>query len=248
MNPTKTLEGIIYRIYNSGPADKVIYLIDNLGQKNTMLAKGAKKQNSKKGPAMELGNHITAKVIEGYNIPLITDVKLNHEFLGWKQDYQKMIFLQFFCEVIDKFTFEQNVDARLFKILYNVLSSNTDRIIYLAGIFLINILDITGHLPELNECVVTSDAIKPEGIYSIRDYVGYVSDSVAKKPGIYAEKITDRIVKTQKFIIDHSIHDALKVSLTKEEEKQLFNIEINWIETVLEKELKSKSILLSTLK
>jgi DNA repair protein RecO len=245
MNPTKNVKGIIYRIYNSGQTDRIIYLIDQEGKKVNILAKGVRKPTSRKAHSIDLGNYVEGKVIEGYSLPLLTEIKLLEEFRSWKDSFDKLIFLQFFCEIIDKFTFEENYDDMLFKVFHNCLELNTDRVIYIAAIFLIKILDITGHLPTLNECVITNTDLDPNEVYILDEYVGYISKDALANSGIGGEKITDRIIKTQKFIVDHNVHDALKIQLTREEEAKMFRIELNWLEHTISEKIKSKPIILS---
>ncbi len=248
MTQTKNLNGIIYRLYNSGQSDKILHIVDKEGKKVSLLAKGIKKPGSKKAHSIDIGNHIQAKVVEGYNIPLLTEVNLLNEFSKWKQDYQRMIFLQFFCEVIDKFAYEENHHEELFDLFFNVLNSKSEKTLLLASTFLIKLLNITGHLPPLNQCVVTSKALSAEEVYYLVDHVGYVSDEVISRIGINADKVSERVVKTQKFLIEQSFNNAVKVQLTAEEEKRMFLIELNWVENVLDQKLKSKAMVLNTIK
>jgi len=248
MNQTKNFKGIIYKIFSSGPADKVVYLIDEEGRKNIFIAKGVKKQNSKKAYAIDLGNYLDIKIVEGYAVPILVETKALNEFTSWKKEYNRIILLQFFCEVIDKFCFEENKDAELFKVFYNTLILTTDKIFYQSAVFLLKILNSTGNLPQLNECVVTGEELSISNIYYSQDHIGYLSKKASNNIQEPLELISDRIIKTQKYIIDHSFQEALRVSLTKEEEVKMLLIEINWIENIIEKNLKSKEILLSILR
>jgi len=246
MNQTRNIKGIIYKMYNSGSADKVINLIDEQGHKNVLLAKGVKKPTSRKAFSIDLGNYLQCKVVDGYALPLVTEVKLLDEFAHWKKDFKKMIVLQFFCEVIDKFCFEENTDAALFKILYNTLKIETDRSVYLADIFILKVLETTGHLPKINECVMTSEEIDPTAVYYSTEYVGYLSAKGNELVHGGGEKISDRIVKTQKYIIEHSITDGMKIKLADIEEHKMLKIELSWLEQTIETKLKSKEILLNS--
>lgn len=240
MNPTANIKGIIYRMYNSSAADKVLYIIDHDGEKNIVIAKGVKKQNSKKAHSIDLCNYVNAKTVGGYNLPILTDIKLTDDFPHWKNDYRKIFYLHLFCEVIDKFCYEENKDAALFKILYNTLKQKTERVAYLASIFLLQILQTSGNLPELSRSIVSSDILASDSIYTLADNIGYVREDETQ----YGAKITDRIYKTQRFAVSAKISEALRVQLTADEEHELLKLHLGWIEQIID-QLKSKELILN---
>src|SRR5690349_10124281 len=115
MNPITTIEGIIYRVYDSNAADKVITVLDTNGNKRALLAKGTKKQNSRKSHTIDLGNYVKVKIVEGYAVPVISEISLISENRNWKSELDKLVALQFMCEITDKFAIEENNDPRMFK-------------------------------------------------------------------------------------------------------------------------------------
>jgi DNA repair protein RecO (recombination protein O) len=250
MNPTKNIQGIIYRIYNSGASDKIIYILDREGQKNTILAKGVKKQNSRKAHSIDLGNLIDGKVVEGYSLPILSEIKLIKEFSFWKNSYSKIVLLQFFCEVIDRFSFEGNSDKDIFEIFSEILESwkfaenDSGKELYLACIFILKILEITGHLPNLEESIISNNPLKSHSIYSIPESIGYVGEDDS---GSFKDKVPDRIYKTQRFIVATSIRDSARVKLERDEQVKLFKIHLDWLEQVTGN-LKSREMVLQILR
>jgi len=242
MNSTFSIKGIIYRIYNSSNADKIINIIDDKGRRVDLLCKGVRKFNSKKGFSIDIGNYVDAKVVEGYSISVLTEINLLNEFKSWKTDFNGLILIQFILEVISHFCYEENHDATLFEILYNTLSNENIRKLYLVSIFLLKILDVGGYLPQLNECATTSEQLEEDDIYSTNEIVGYISEKeIGKFSNI--EKVPGRIAKTQKYLLENTIDNSLKIDLKQEEIRQLFRIELGWIENVIGKPLKSKKML-----
>lgn len=244
MNQSKNIKGIIYRVYSSGEADKVIYVIDESGNKIIATAKGVKKNNSRKASSIDLANYISFKVVEGYKLPLMTEVKLIEEFGHWKKDYSHLITLQFFCEIIDKFCMEGIEDKGLFEEFKTILNYKGERIVFAAAVFLLKILYVSGNLPKLNECVITGEKIEPEKIYFSDEHIGYITEDCLQNGNLSADKIPARIAKTQKFITENNFDKAMTITLDPKEERKMLLIEIRWVELMLDLSLKSKDMFL----
>ncbi len=216
MRKTRNAKGIIYRIFNSGAYDKVLYLVNEKGEKESMLAKGARKPSSKKASSIEIGNYVETKIIDGYAVPILQDIKTLNEYKQWKKNIESITSLQFIFEIVNFFCYEETSENQLYISLKDTLDSESSDYIFLTGIFLLHILNVTGHTPlEVQE----------------------ESDSN-----------NSRITKTQMFIIKTNIQNALRVNLSLEEKKKMLKLHVEWVEEVVERNLKSKQILYSILK
>lgn len=236
-------KGIIYRIFNSGSLDKVVFAIDEEGSKVSSIAKSIKKQTSKKAHAVELGNFVKGSyVANGAGLSLLTDLKIIKEFHFWKSEYQQMMFLQLFCEITDEFCYEENKDEELFKILYNTLSIETSKLFLLASAFIIKIIEHSGQLPPLDKCVVSDEKIGSESSFFDYNQIGYISDKIAENyPG--SQQVSERIYKAQRFIIEKDIKEAIKLKLEENEEKALFSIAVQWLELATNEKLKTTTLI-----
>jgi DNA repair protein RecO len=235
---------IIFRMYDSGLNNKVVAMISSKGSRLTTYAKSLKSAKSKKSSSIEFGNLVSAKVIHGYNIPILGDVKVLNENRIWKKDLESINLLQMMCEVIDKFVFEEAEEPQIFEIFKETLESANGNKIFSTAIFLLKILLVTGNLPKLNESVDTGEDLAPESIFISNDQAGFVSDTSPINYG----KVEERIYKTQRYMEKHGIRDILRINLTREELIKMLKLHIRWIELVIENELKSKKIIFSILK
>ncbi|MFS8130573.1 MAG: DNA repair protein RecO [Candidatus Dojkabacteria bacterium] len=244
MKSPLSYKGIIYRVFNSGAQDKVVYLIQEDGTKLACIAKSVKKAGSRKAHALEIGNLVTLKALPG-NLASITEMSLVKEFNDWKKDFKGMVLLQLLCEVMDDFCYEENKDVELYEILYNTLEYGSEKQLFAASAFLLELLDHSGVLPELDKCLVTEDSLSSDNIYNVPGEVGYVKDSVVKENNLYtnSEKIDPRIYKTQRFILGTSLKEGLKIKLSGEEESKLFILHLNWLENLMSVKIKSREIL-----
>jgi DNA repair protein RecO len=235
--------GIIYRIFDTSVADKTINLIDSSGTKRVLIAKGVKKNNSKRSPAIEIGNLVKVNFTTGYNVDILTEISIVNEFANWKKDFDRMLLLQMVCEIIGNFVYEGNSDELIYKILYNTLSSTTNRSKYLIAIFALKILQVSGNLPDLGKDLYTDNQIGLDDSLITGDFVGYRISDINS-----ASIISDRVFKSQRFIENHDIETSLKLKLTEEEENKLFDLHTFWIEKIIDKPLKSKSVINNILK
>lgn len=233
MKKLTKINGIVYRTYDSGAYDKVVCIVSDTGSKVALLAKGIKKPNSRKAHSIDLGNFVTFKIVEGYKIPIVSETLLINEHLGWKTNYENLVFLQLMCEVIGNFVAEDNDEPSLFKVFRAILELlNYDKK-YLVAIFLFQVLLYTGNLPKLNECILSGAEVDSTKCFSDSQNVGYNTQGIGNK-------VSARIFKTQRFIEKTGLYSGLRVSLAPEEIGKMFRIHLNWLEIVIGKELKSK--------
>lgn len=237
------IKGIIYRIYNSGVADKIIYLLDEDGQKSSALAKGVKKQNSKKAHSIEIGNYVKANLLGGYSTPIITEISLLNEYSYWKDNLRKITTLQFICEVIDNFAFEENSDKNLFNLFQEILLTKSENTTMILSYFIIKLLDKSGNLPEINFYVNTGNPIIVGEGYFSENNIGYVTKDASSNQN----QVNPLIYKSQRFLLNSTLLNCLKLSLEPELTKVMFRIHLSWLTQVLGKKLKSLDILLKVL-
>lgn len=241
-----TIKGIIYRIYSSGQSDKVINIIDNEGSKVTLLAKGAKKNNSKKAHSIELANQIEVKIVEGYAIPIISEIKVVEEFILWKKDQAGILFIQLFCEVIDKLCYENNKDTELYTLLFNCLNEYNINTLSIANSFLLKIIWHSGAIQPININALTGESLDVNGVIYTNQIAGYISKSeLQKNLELSGEQVSQLIPKGQKYLLEKPYSLAKGLALSLADQLKMLQINLDWFEIITEQRLKSKGIILS---
>ena len=228
MNKFGKEEGIIYRIYNSNESDKVLLILNNAGEKKTLLCKNVRKSSSKTGQLIDLGNYISVRTISDYALPIVSEVFLKNAFLNWKREYKKLILLQTAFEILDKFLYEDDENIKIFNLLVDFLENSLyERPNYLLSVFLLQLLHHSG--------------------FGLNKEVNLNGFELNDSKGIMLSTTGSRILKSQKYIIISTFKDALKLRLGYGEEISMLKLHIGLIEDALNQELKSKQILLSIL-
>lgn len=245
MNNSKSDKGIIYRVYNSGASDKLVYVLNQKGERTKYLAKGVKRSTSKKGHSIELTNYVNLKGVEGYGVPILTEVKIIEEFIDWREDFNSMTTAMMACELIDKVSYEENPDTSVFNLFYEFLKSGFANPLLSVSYLMINLMEINGFLPEISSSVTSQSKLSADNIYFSDNIVGYVNDRDVQKLD-YGKKVDSQIPKIQKFMTRNSIQKCLKLTLSKEINMELFKISLRWFENSIESKIKSAQIFLNT--
>lgn len=79
------VEGIIIKRRNFGEGDKIITLFTRECGKLDILAKGIRRISSRRGPSMELFNHVEVVLHRGKFLDIATEVMILHTFSGMRK-------------------------------------------------------------------------------------------------------------------------------------------------------------------
>lgn len=233
---TKLIKGIIYRVHNSGVSDKLFHILTSEGNKVSVVAKSVRNKSGKRSSLIEIGNFVEVKVLEGYNLPILTEIKVINEFREFKNDYNLIVILQVAMEIVDKFAYEGIEDSSLFINLVDLLSSKELK--KSISIFILKVLSDSGHLFDINRFVDSNVEIsKDDKIFYSLDAPGYLSNS---EGNILLEP---RIFKSQKFFLQTEFKDSVRLSLEDSEWAELLKLHIRWFEQIMDIKLKSGKLL-----
>lgn len=237
-----TTTGIVFRTFNAQEADKVVHLLTEDGSRLALAAKGVRRATSRKAHAIDLLNKVNVKTTGSGELPTITEAKLINQHAQFKSNYEFITFTQFICEVVDIFVQELEEEKGYYRNLDNLLQiSNPTKPLLLASSLMLRYLHISGHLPRLDQDVTTGEKLNQDMILSTP------SPGFTSNPNAGYNQISSRIVKVQKFILQSDFAEIEKLTLSAEEQLQLFSLHLQWIEFSLQVKLKSTEIFLTAL-
>jgi DNA repair protein RecO (recombination protein O) len=124
------------------------------------MARGICKPTSIQSMHLELLNTVEFEVIHGKAMPIISSAVMNCQHQNVKDSLSKLAAAQFFTEVLDKISFENEKDAHLWEFLNTMLadfdaSSETD-VLPLFRKHQAEFLKVLGYAPQIERCVVCS--------------------------------------------------------------------------------------------
>jgi DNA repair protein RecO len=88
--PTYRDSAIILQKYELGEADSLITLLQRQGGLARVVAKGARRQSSRKRGHVELFNQIDGLFAEGRSLDVLTEASSMDIFEGWRQDLSRV--------------------------------------------------------------------------------------------------------------------------------------------------------------
>jgi DNA repair protein RecO len=246
MQKHATLEGVVIKMFNAKDADRVIHLVLEDGSKLAVVAQGVKKATSRKAHAIDLLNKIQIKLTRSKgSLESISEVRLLNAHRQFKTDYAGLIFCQAICEVVGIFVQEQADESAYFRNLTNLLEvKNSSRLGLLLAGFILRYLNISGDLPRLNEDVFDNNEIEQSTLRYPTSTIGYTTEARLAT----GEAVSDRILKTQRFILNYDFSSLQQLKLEKNEEEFLLDLHIGWLRALTNNQLPACTLLSQTLK
>lgn len=240
----KSVSGYIYRMFNSKEADRVVSLIDDHGEKITLVAKGVKKPGSRKSHALDLLSRIDCKTTTLGSLPMITDIKLIKSPDILKSSYSGLIFVQLICEVVDQYVQVNQEDKGYYNNLESLVNIPSDQnLALLAAAFILRYLYINGSLPKLNLDVETEQPFDVDDEHYLSEQPGYVHHPLTS----VSEPVPVRLVKIQKYILNNGFSEIQKINLTVAEQIQLLQMHLQWHYLATDREIKSLPLFLDSI-
>lgn len=255
-----TDEGIILKLNRLKEYDSIATIFTREHGKLEFYLRNVRSPRSKRGINLEILNIISFQMAqpsaEAIKLPNLTEFKLIDQFKPIKSS--ENLFSESFAlaEILNNFLPVAEAQQQLFDLCKQTAgieaeaSSNLSLKVF---VFLsINLLAELGFLPELNICQRTGEKLQvTDSVYPLEAEVGYAKDRTdeAETQGLSSssEKYI-KMIKIQNFAVQQQDIEAfLKLNLEESLIKDLVRIHIGWVETVLERELKSKQILFSSL-
>lgn len=169
---------IILKRQDLGEADRLLTLLTPEHGKLNAVAKGARKPNTSKTGHVELFSRADVLIARGRDLDVLVQAELSEAYLPIREDLMRGAIAGYAVELLDRFTFSGETDLRvLFDLLDVTLQriSTDDDLRRVARYYELHLLDLVGFRPELNECVVTHEAVEPRDQYFHHEAGGVVS-------------------------------------------------------------------------
>lgn len=225
--------GLIYKTKNFKDNDKLVWILTGKKGKIGCIAKGIRKVKSRKAGHVDLLNYNKLSLYEGRNLDILKETTCINNFQELKTDFTYELF--YIAELIDKIEMEESEAALLLRYLIEFLEAadkNTFNKLLIS--FEIKLMKLIGFEPNLKSYLDTEEQLSTEKkIYLNQTTPGYVSD------GISSNLISPNVIKCQRFCINASANATIALKIEPEMEKILLQINKIWIQTVLDRRLKS---------
>lgn len=179
-------QAIVLSRRDFGESDRLLKLFTPDYGKISAVAKGARKPKSKVGGHIELFARSDVLIHKGRSLDILVQAELIDPYLGLREDLRRAAYANYAAELLDRFTADEDVaQAELFALLHQSLRRIAEAADprLAARFYELHLLDLAGFRPELMECVVTRQPLRPEAQFFSNDEGGVVSRSAAAQIG-----------------------------------------------------------------
>lgn len=238
----KTL-GIVLKGTNFGEADKILTVFTERFGKIKVMAKGIRKIKSHLAGSLEPLQLVNLQLHEGRTFYTVTSAVIEKEFPELHNNLGKTAHAFFVGELVDKFIQEHQRASDIFEIFVTALESleNSDRHLLIRA-FELKIIEASGFNPELYDCVHCKEKITAKDNFWDAVEGGVICENCQSKIH-HGEEISDELIKLFRFINQNDFRQIKQIKLNKPLEDEAERILAGYLETILERELKSQRFL-----
>ena len=236
-------KGIVVKRMNYGEADRILTILTVDHGKIKAIAKGSRKILSKLGGSLEPFCLVDFMFHEGRNFYIVTAAAVISHFEKIHTDIDKTAKAFYIGELLDKFLEEKQNHPEvfeLFKKYLQELESADDPI--LIPVFSAKILEAVGFKPEVAECLHCRAKLLPVQNYWDDVEGGVICQTCHDKFG-HGGKISNDVIKILRLIFSQKFSVGSKINIAPSYKKQTAEVLENYVEGIVEKELKSKKFM-----
>ena len=160
----RRVEAIVIRHAEYGEADRILTLFTKEMGKVHALARGVRKEHSRKAGHLEPITCSTLMLAKGATFWIISQAETVDAFAAIKSDLNLTALAAYCLELVERFTADDEVNGKLYQLLKATLTrlSAQDPPFNVLRHFELRFLDLVGFRPELFHCVQCGSEIKPE--------------------------------------------------------------------------------------
>ena len=235
--------GIVIKRMNFSEADRILTILtDRLG-KVKAIAKGVRKTRSHMAGSLEPYMLVDLQLHEGKTFYIVTGASIITEYRNIHSDIKKTAEAYFVGELIDKFMEENQkseVVLKLAKLVLDAIEKNEKSLIISA--FELKIVEASGFKPEIYNCIHCKEKLLAGD--NFWDHIeGGIICRTCQQKFHHGKKISDEAIKVLRFIEQNNFSIVAKLKLDHETENEVDKILLEYIKSILEKDIQSRKFL-----
>jgi len=235
--------GIVLKGTNFGEADKILTIFTERFGKIKAIAKGVRKIKSHMAGSLEPFMLVDLQLHEGKTFYIVTGAMIKKDFFSLHNSLSKVAKAFFIGEMSDKFMEEGQENKEIFHLFLSALDE-IDKSLPgpLIQAFQLKIVEAAGFKPELYDCIHCKTKLSAGNNFWDMAESGVLCSNCNMETG-HGQEISDQIIKLFRFINNNDFATISKLKIAEKVELEADNILRNYIESILERELKSQRFL-----
>ena len=232
-------EAIVIKRTNLGEADKILTLYTPYLGKIRAIAKGVRRPKSRLGGNVELLTHARIMLARGRELDIITQGEAIDSFLPLRGDLRRLSLALYAAELVERFTIERLENYSIYRLLLDTLSRISEAPNELAiRYFELHLLDHLGYRPQLYRCLICGSPLEPKTNFFSPASGGVLCPGCRSSDAL-AHPITINALKMMRLLQDGDYQLAQRVRISPELSSELELLMRDYIQYILEREVKS---------
>lgn len=209
------VEGIVIRSIDYGESNKILTIYSKEKGKIGVLARGAKKPNSRLSSISQLFTYGQYLFRASRGLGTLSQGEMIHSFRALRSDIIKTAYAAYIVELTDKLTEDRVASPALFHLLHQSLQAideNVDAEV-ITFIFEIKMLNVAGITPQLNHCAYCGNVNEKYVSFSIKEGGFLCRHCVTVDP--HHIRMSHATQKLLKLFLKVNVNQIGKISLRK---------------------------------
>ncbi len=155
---------IVLKRRDLGEADRLLTILARERGKVTLLAKGVRRQASRKAGHVEPFTYVELLVARGKSLDLVTQAETIEAHRHLREDLWRSAWAYYVVELVDAFIQDEDPHQLLFDLLLETLGrlERGDDPALVVRYYELHLLALAGYQPQLFRCVQCSELLQPE--------------------------------------------------------------------------------------
>jgi DNA repair protein RecO (recombination protein O) len=237
-------EGIVLGRLDYGEADRILVVFTPNFGKLDLIAKGARKTQSRLGPQLDLFANVNLELSRGRDLDVVRSALPLRRFNRLRGDLDAFGHASYYAELVRSFTQPREEHPEIYNLLVStlVLMEEGVDIWMLTRHFELALLAHLGYRPELFECVNCQRPIQQE-VNSFSAAMGGLLCPACRgeDPGAIALSVNAQ--KYLRLLVRDGLSAAARVSPTESERMEIQGVTAHYVRHIAERDIQSLRVL-----
>ncbi len=227
-----------------GEADRMLTLFSREFGKIKVLAKGARKPQTRKTGHVELFMRTNFLFARGRDIDIITQAELVEAYVTLREDLVRTTYASYVVELLDRFTVEEDRDPRKYNLLAEALGwlAADDDLLLVARYYELRLLALAGYQPQLFRCVHCGEGIEEQDQFFSAELGGLLCPN-CQEADRRARPLSAGAVKVLRYLQTRNWETINALRLRRPLHSELEEVMHYYLTYILERNLKSVDFL-----
>ena len=222
--------------------DKIVVVFSREYGKISVYAKGARKIKSAFLAGTQMLTYSDFSIYKKDNISNLSKIEMLDAYMDIKNDYDKLYYAMYFCELVDNLTIEDNPSSSMFDFFVFTLDKmkKYKDVKFMRVIFELRMMSLSGYTPNVLSCQMCDRELDEDAFFLVREDGIVCSSCNIKKQGI---KISKTTLYTLKYIFYAKMEKLYSFNISDEYKEEIYKVANEFRNKIIGKVLKTEKFI-----